>query len=545
MNNKLKYITLALLAVGVLSSCSKMKDIGILNTGNFSDTSGTLKSAAGSIAIGFAAYQGDAGFAKYFPLITKEGTNITPGNEMKYGSVVSNTGVLDFTKSDALYNQATTAGLTVHGHTLLWHSQQNTTYLNSIVGSSSSNTVPNLITSNANFESGSTGWSIYNTNGATISFVTGDATNAHGGNGYMKVVNPNANSGGQWKVQVSSAAFATTPGSSYTISYWVKAASSGGSIRLSSGPSAAQYQGDQTIGTSWQQVSWTITATLSSTTFLFDMGLLANTYYIDDVTVVDVAAANAAAAAGSASAITNRVDSVLKLWIIGTSTAPGIATHFAGKVAAWDVANEVLVDNGSLRLSTNTTVPSGATGYFFWNDYLGKTGIVNAFKYAKQADSKAKLFINDYNLEASKAKTDSMVALVTYLKAQGAQVDGIGTQMHCDALTTSYSGIDYMFQQLAATGLQIKISELDVTIKASATDATVGDAVTLGYQAAMYQYIINSYIKNVPAAQRYGITIWGVDDPDSWRASQLPLLWDKNLVKKPAYSAVLKALQGK
>lgn len=543
MATKLKPYLFIMMGILILSSCQK-QTIGILNTGNFSDTSATLKSVAGDMAIGFAAYQGDAGYSKYFSVIAKEGTTVTPGNEMKYGSVVQNNGTLNFTKADALFNQATTAGLEVYGHTLMWHQQQNATYLNTIVGGSSIS-VPNLISTNAGFESGSTGWSIYNTNGATISFVTGDASNAHAGNGYMKVVNPTAQTGNQWKVQVSSAAFATTSGKQYTISYWVKAASAGGSIRLSTGPSAAQYQGDQAIGTTWQQVSWTITATLFSTTFLFDMGQAANTYYIDDVSVIDVAAANEAAASGSASAKANRLDSVLKLWIIGTTSAPGIVTHYAGKVSGWDVANEVLVDNGSLRTSTNTTVPSGAAGYFFWNDYLGKTGIVNAFKYAKQADSKAKLFINDYNLEASKAKTDSIIALVNYVKSQGAQVDGISTQMHCDAISTSYSGIDYMFQQLASTGLLVKISELDVTIEPSASDATIGDPVMLGYQAAMYKYIINSYMKNVPAAQRYGITIWGIDDPDSWRATQLPLLWDKNFAKKPAYSGVLQALQGK
>ncbi|RZJ87744.1 MAG: T9SS type A sorting domain-containing protein, partial [Hymenobacter sp.] len=83
-------------------------------------------------------------------------------------------------------------------------------------------------------------------------------------------------------------AFATTIGKQYVISYWVRAAAAGGSIRLSSGPSSAQYQGDQAIGTAWQQVSWTITASLASTTFLFDMGQVANTYYIDDVSVKEV-----------------------------------------------------------------------------------------------------------------------------------------------------------------------------------------------------------------------------------------------------------------
>ncbi|RZK22474.1 MAG: T9SS type A sorting domain-containing protein [Hymenobacter sp.] len=150
-------------------------------------------------------------------------------------------------------------------------------------------TVSSQLATNGGFENGLTGWTPLNINGATISASTA-AADAHSGTGSLKVVNPTAQTGNQWKVQVSSAAFATTIGNQYTISYWVKAATAGGSIRLSTGPSSAQYQGDQAIGTAWQQVSWTITATLASTTFLFDMGQVANTYNIDDVSVKEVTA---------------------------------------------------------------------------------------------------------------------------------------------------------------------------------------------------------------------------------------------------------------
>jgi endo-1,4-beta-xylanase len=546
LKSYLASITVMILIIAI--ACRKEPATGILNAGSFSDTLGSIKTVASNdgMLFGLATdYKSMSNNPAYTSTVKREAGAVTFGNELKYGSVVQNDGSFNFVTADNFYNLCNSAGLQVFGHTLVWYQQQNATYLNTIVGGGGSTSVPNLISANAGFESGSTGWSIFNTNGATISFVTGDASNAHTGNGYMKVVNPTSQTGNQWKVQVSSAAFTTTPGNQYRISYWVKAASAGGSIRLSSGPSAAQYQGDQTIGTSWQQVSWTITATLSSTTFLFDMGQVANTYYIDDVNVVDVAAANAAAAAGSASAVANRVDSVMKLWI---NAAVG---RYAGKIKAWDVVNEPMADgSGALRSSTNTTVAAGTTNTFFWADYMGRDYAIKAFQYAKAADPNALLFINDYNLESNSVKVDSLIAYVNYLKGKGAQIDGIGTQVHTSILN-SYAGIDAMFQKLAATGLKIRISELDVKInpanKANFSQVPVV-ATILASQADMYRYIINSYIKNIPATQRYGITVWGVNDNTSWlynNGQDYPLLFDSTFKRKPAYSGFLMGLQGK
>lgn len=529
-----------------LYSCKRDLTNGTLNLGNFADTSGLIKTAATNAGVLFgigAEYGLMTSNTAYAAVVNREAGSVTFGNELKYGSVVQNNGSFNFATADNFFNLCNNAGIQVFGHNLVWYQQQNSTYLNSIVGGSGATTVPNLITNNPGFESGLTGWSVYNTNGATISAGTTAAT-AHTGTGSMVVVNPTANAGGQWKVQVSSSPFVTTPGNQYTISYWVKAATAGGSIRISTGPSAAQYQGDQTIGTSWQQVSFTITATLSSTTFLFDMGLLANTYYIDDVTVVDVAAANAAAAAGSASAVANRVDSVLHLWITAA------VSRYAGKIKAWDVVNEPMTDgSGALRFSTNTTLAAGTTNAFFWSDYMGRDYALKAFQYAKAADPAALLFINEYNLESNSAKLDSLIAYVTYLNGKGAKIDGIGTQMHISTIA-SYAGIDAMFQKLAATGLKIRISELDVKLnpanKSSFSQVPV-NPVLLASQADMYKYVVSSYLKNIPAAQRHGITVWGVDDKTSWlykSGNDYPLLFDSTYTRKPAYTGVLQALKG-
>ncbi len=516
--------------------------MGILNTGNFSDTAGTLKSIAG-FPVGFAAYQGDAGFAQYFPIIAREGSSLTPGNEMKHGSIVQSSGELNFTNADALVNQATSAGLNVYGHTLYWHSQQNAGYLNSIAGEGTA--LPTNYMTNGGFENGLTGWAAYNTNGAT--FSQGSASEAFEGASCLKVANPTAwGSGNGWRVQYASPSMTVTSTIEYIILVSAKAASAGGKIQIEGrSGSDTKYSGDLDVGTGWTTLTMPYTATAGSAMVVLDLGAAANTYTVDNIRVYVKSEYDKAIAASAGPAVIARLDSVMKLWIVGSTDAPGIVTHYKGKVKAWDVANEVLADNGSLRVADNTdNATKTASGYFSWNDKLGKNGPLTAFKLAEQADPDALLFINDYNLEFSRAKVDSLVAYVAYLKSNGAKVSGIGTQMHVD-VNTNRNNIDYMFTKLAATGLLVRVSELDVKMNPSGKVGFTPEPVNLSYQAEMYKYIVESYIKNVPATQRHGITIWGVDDKDSWlykNGQDLPLLFDNNFAKKPAYSAVLQAL---
>lgn len=494
------------------------------------DTAGPLKSAT-SLTMGFAI--NNTSFfnnSAYRNLVLREVTSVTPENELKYNAIVQNDGSYNFTTADALINNASASGLQVFGHVLAWHSQQNATFLKMYAGLSSASG-PELLT-NGSFEEGLSNWAILNTNGATISAGSGGA-DAHEGSGYMKVVNPTAQVNNQWKVQVSSAAFTTVPGKEYVASYWVKAAAPGGSIRLSTGPASAQYQPDQTIGTTYQQVSWLFTASLSSTTLLLDMGQTANTYFIDDVSVRE-------AGAGAAGQVAEKLDVALHNWI------DAVVKRYAGKIKAWDVVNEIFADNGNLRNNSNTPA---APDVFVWSHFMGRDFARKAFTYASAADPDALLFINDYNLESSStAKLDSLIALVKALKAEGLKIDGVGTQMHI-SVNTSLFNIDRMFQRLASTGLKVRISELDVRVNPSDNQAYVFTAAEAALQATTYKNVVSSYLKNVPLDQQYGITFWGVDDPSSWivarKKNDYPLLFDKNFAKKPAYTSVILALKQK
>ncbi len=68
-----------------------------------------------------------------YRLATSNYQELTAGNEMKYSSVVGNDGSMNFDNVTAFVETAQSAGQTIYGHTLAWHSQQNNRYLNNLI----------------------------------------------------------------------------------------------------------------------------------------------------------------------------------------------------------------------------------------------------------------------------------------------------------------------------------------------------------------------------------------------------------------------------
>ena len=58
---------------------------------------------------------------------------VVAGNAMKYASIVADDGSMDFGTVTKFVEAEKTSGLTVYGHTLCWHSQQNNKWLNSLI----------------------------------------------------------------------------------------------------------------------------------------------------------------------------------------------------------------------------------------------------------------------------------------------------------------------------------------------------------------------------------------------------------------------------
>jgi endo-1,4-beta-xylanase len=237
-----------------------------------------------------------------------------------------------------------------------------------------------------------------------------------------------------------------------------------------------------------------------------------------------------------------RIDTALKTWVTAE------VTRYKTQVGAWDAVNEAIND-GTGVLRDNPT-PGTTTGdIFYWAEYLGRAYVAKTFQYAHDANPDALLFINDYNLESDAVKLDSLLALVGQLQAQQAPISGIGTQMHI-SINTSQAGIDQAFIKLAATGLKIRVSELDIRIDPNNTSGFAANTDLYQQQAAMYHYVVSSYLRNVPQAQRYGMTVWDITDNDSWIVTSLhdvdfPTLFDGNYGKKPAYYSYLQGLEGK
>ena len=64
------------------------------------------------------------------------------------------------------------------------------------------------------------------------------------------------------------------------------------------------------------------------------------------------------------------------------------------------------------------------------HDTLGDDYVAIALRAARAADPEAKLYINDYDIEASGPKFYALFKLVAALKSAGLPVDGIGLESH-------------------------------------------------------------------------------------------------------------------
>ena len=206
-----------------------------------------------------------------------------------------------------------------------------------------------------------------------------------------------------------------------------------------------------------------------------------------------------------------------------------VVGHFKGKVVSWDVVNEAIADDGTIRNS-------------IWVQKLGTDYIGRAFQYAHEADPDALLFYNDYGHEFGPTKRTAILNLVNSLKSKGILIDGIGLQMHT-RVTQTDANLATAISTAAATGLKVHISEIDIALNPDRAQSFTYTSTLADQQAAKYKAIVKAY-NAIPKAQQFGITQWNVTDADSWIPSNYscpdwPLPFDGQYQRKPAYQAIL------
>ncbi len=216
-----------------------------------------------------------------------------------------------------------------------------------------------------------------------------------------------------------------------------------------------------------------------------------------------------------------------------------VMRHYSGKVFAWDVVNESFLADGQVESSVWYDRPGiGMKGQ-------GTAYVEQAFRWAREADPRALLFYNDYDIEGVNPKSDAVYAMVKDFLARGVPIDGVGFQAHVfDKNLRDLETIRQNFARFAALGVQIHITEADVALNVDSSGKLVNPA-DLARQADIYRRIASACFRE-PRCTAF--QTWGLTDRYTWipqytkGAQGAPLLFDRDYATKPAYRAVLDAL---
>ncbi len=214
----------------------------------------------------------------------------TPGNAMKNDAIMGNSGSLNFATVDKLI-EALDGNMKLYGHNFFWHTQQNQSYLKSLIAPTlvveSDGDIANVLSGDASdFNGGSTGgWSSWGSNKESAEVVSGA-----GQDGSAALVLKNKGDGNAWEAQC---AYTFNDylemNKTYVIKFKAKSTSPAGELQF-------QYQngstyGSQggynsfTVGTDWQtfQYEFTIDKYDDVNRIILNFGKVGATYTIDDI----------------------------------------------------------------------------------------------------------------------------------------------------------------------------------------------------------------------------------------------------------------------
>jgi endo-1,4-beta-xylanase len=169
-----------------------------------------------------------------------------------------------------------------------------------------------------------------------------------------------------------------------------------------------------------------------------------------------------------------------------------VVGRYKGRIRGWDVVNEALNEDGTLRDSP-------------WRRIIGDDYLVHAFRFAAEADPQAELYYNDYSLENA-PKREGAVRIVRMLQAAGAPITGIGTQQHVHMGWPTVAQVDTTLAAFGALGVKVMVTELDVDVLPRPTrsqGAEVTDRVDSAAALDPYRAGLPDSVQRA-LAERYG-----------------------------------------
>ncbi|OPX44079.1 endo-1,4-beta-xylanase A precursor [Ruminiclostridium hungatei] len=215
-----------------------------------------------------------------------------------------------------------------------------------------------------------------------------------------------------------------------------------------------------------------------------------------------------------------------------------VVEHFGNKVISWDVVNEAINDNPQTPSDWKASLRQAP-----WYQAIGADYVEQAFLAAREVldehpDWDIRLYYNDYNLDnqnKSKAVYNMVHEINTnYQKNHPGKllIDGVGMQGHY-MVNTNPANVKSSLESFISLGVEVSITELDIQT-GSNYQLSEKLAEAQGYLYAQLFKIFREHAANIGR-----VTIWGLDDGTSWRASTNPLIFDKDLQAKPAYYGVI------
>jgi endo-1,4-beta-xylanase len=223
-----------------------------------------------------------------------------------------------------------------------------------------------------------------------------------------------------------------------------------------------------------------------------------------------------------------------------------MAGRYRGKVHSWDVVNEPIEPKDGR--------PDGLRIAVFL-EALGPEYLDLACRVAREADPGARLVVNEYDVELDgpeqEARRKTLLRLLERMQRSGTPVDAVGIQAHLRAVggaPLSASLLRRFLADIAALGLTIEITELDVTDENAPADYAVRDRLVADAYRRFFDVALDE-----PAVKM--VVTWGLSDRYSWivrgesgastrRSDGLaprPLPFDADLRAKPACAAIAQA----